>query len=192
MIFFLFLILKHLSTFGISNKMIHLGSQQSGLILQNLKSTRFNGNIPKRLRYQCEASLMGTMMKSLSKMFTDLVQRLTRAWRFSAALKSLLSSIGWWRPFLVGNKKWNLYLEWQEPWSSGNGRRLMCERSWVWIPPPFTRWTWHIFTLICCKNCIACLKRPKINKKEAGVAHLKKITYRDGNTMIRQSEPLPT
>ena len=24
------------------------------------------------------------------------------------------------------------------------------------------------FTLICCKNCIACLKRPKINKKEAG------------------------
>ena len=27
----------------------------------------------------------------------------------------------------------------------------------------------HFFTLICCKNCIACLKRPKINKKEAGV-----------------------
>ena len=26
----------------------------------------------------------------------------------------------------------------------------------------------HIFTLICCKNCNACLKRPKINKKEAG------------------------
>ena len=24
------------------------------------------------------------------------------------------------------------------------------------------------FTLICCKNCIACLKRPKINEKEAG------------------------
>ena len=25
------------------------------------------------------------------------------------------------------------------------------------------------FTLICCKNCIVCLKRPKINEKEAGV-----------------------
>ena len=27
----------------------------------------------------------------------------------------------------------------------------------------------HFFTLICCKNCIVCLKRPKINGKEAGV-----------------------
>ena len=26
-----------------------------------------------------------------------------------------------------------------------------------------------IFTLICCKNSIVCLKRPKINEKEAGV-----------------------
>ena len=25
------------------------------------------------------------------------------------------------------------------------------------------------FTLICCKNCIVCLKRPKITEKEAGV-----------------------
>ena len=24
----------------------------------------------------------------------------------------------------------------------------------------------YFFTLICCKNCIVCLKRPKINKKE--------------------------
>ena len=23
----------------------------------------------------------------------------------------------------------------------------------------------HFFTLICCKNCIVCLKRPKINEK---------------------------
>ena len=29
------------------------------------------------------------------------------------------------------------------------------------------------FTLICCKNSIAvCLKRPKINKKRPGLAHL--------------------
>ena len=27
----------------------------------------------------------------------------------------------------------------------------------------------HFFTLICYKNCIVCLKRPKINEKEAGV-----------------------
>ena len=27
----------------------------------------------------------------------------------------------------------------------------------------------HFFTFICCKNCNVCLKRPKINKKEAGV-----------------------
>ena len=32
------------------------------------------------------------------------------------------------------------------------------------------------FTFICCKNCIVCLKRPKINKKEARVGPiLKKI-----------------
>ena len=28
----------------------------------------------------------------------------------------------------------------------------------------------HFVTLICCKNCIVCLKRPKINEKEAGVS----------------------
>ena len=27
----------------------------------------------------------------------------------------------------------------------------------------------HFFTLICSKNCIVCLKRMKINEKEAGV-----------------------
>ena len=27
----------------------------------------------------------------------------------------------------------------------------------------------HFFTLICCKNCIVCLKRLKVNEKEAGV-----------------------
>jgi len=30
------------------------------------------------------------------------------------------------------------------------------------------------FTFICCKNCIVCLKRPKINEEEAGLAHFKK------------------
>ena len=33
----------------------------------------------------------------------------------------------------------------------------------------------HFSTYICCKNCIdVCLKRPKINKKMPGLAHLKK------------------
>ena len=33
-----------------------------------------------------------------------------------------------------------------------------------------TGWTFlTFFTLICCKNCIVCLKRPKMNEKEAGV-----------------------
>ena len=38
---------------------------------------------------------------------------------------------------------------------------------WVQIPTPYTGWTF--FTLISCKNCIVCLKRPKINVKDAGV-----------------------
>ena len=34
----------------------------------------------------------------------------------------------------------------------------------------------HFFTYICCKNCNVCLKRPKINEKEAGDGHfLKKL-----------------
>ena len=32
----------------------------------------------------------------------------------------------------------------------------------------------HFFTFICCKNCNVCLKRPKINEKEAGDGPLKK------------------
>ena len=36
-----------------------------------------------------------------------------------------------------------------------------------WNPSAKTGWTF--FTLVCCKNGIVCLKRPKINKKEAGV-----------------------
>ena len=36
----------------------------------------------------------------------------------------------------------------------------------------------HFFTYICCKNCYVCLKRPKINEKEAEVGpfFLKKTT----------------
>ena len=34
----------------------------------------------------------------------------------------------------------------------------------------------HIFTLNCCKNCIVCLKRQKINGQEAGVGPFKNKT----------------
>ena len=57
-------------------------------------------------------------------------------------------------------------------------RRIVIKRSWVRIPAPDTGW--KIFTLICCKNGIVCLKRPKINKKEAGHGHfLKKTPLKD-------------
>ena len=42
----------------------------------------------------------------------------------------------------------------------------MFERLWVRIPVPYTGLTF--FTLICYKICIVYLKRPNINKKEAG------------------------
>ena len=58
-------------------------------------------------------------------------------------LKNQLSIILCWK---------NLYRI--EPWSSGYGRQLMFERSWVWIPVMYTGWAWHFFTLISCKNCI--------------------------------------
>ena len=51
------------------------------------------------------------------------------------------------------------------------GGRLTFWRPWVRIPAPYTGWIWHFFTFICCKNWIVCLKRPKINEKEAGLTH---------------------
>ena len=41
----------------------------------------------------------------------------------------------------------------------------------------------HFFTYICCKNCNVCLKRPKINKKEAGVGPFYKKTTRQLNRL---------
>ena len=51
------------------------------------------------------------------------------------------------------------------PWSSGYGRRLTFRRSWVWIPAPYTGWTWHFSHWFFVKICIVCLKRPKIKEK---------------------------
>ena len=55
----------------------------------------------------------------------------------------------------------------REPWSSGYERRLTFQRLRVLIAAPYTGWTF--FTLICCKNCIVCLRKLKLNEKEAGV-----------------------
>ena len=70
----------------------------------------------------------------------------------------------------------------REPWSSGYGWRLRFKRSWVEIPAPYTGWTFY--TLICCKNCFVCLKRPKINEKEAGVGPFFKKEFHVGGGKI--------
>ena len=57
----------------------------------------------------------------------------------------------------------------REPWSSGYGLLKGCGfKSQSRILDG------HFFPLICSINCIVCLKRPKINKKEAGVGPFKK------------------
>ena len=64
----------------------------------------------------------------------------------------------------------------RELWSSGYGMRLMFQRLWVWIPAPYTGWSF--FTFICCKNynfynkCL--FEKTKINGKEAGDGPFKK------------------
>ena len=64
---------------------------------------------------------------------------------------------------------WVLYYktkQGREPRLSDYGRRLMFRSSWVWIPAPYAGWTF--FTFNCCENCKVCLKKTKINEKEAG------------------------
>ena len=94
-------------------------------------------------------------------------------WRSAVFLHPTVSVL--WLQINKGNVPCNLLRHWsrevlgRDPWSCGYGRRLMFWRSWVQIPAPYTGWTLHFFTLTCCKNCIACLKRLKINEKEAGI-----------------------
>ena len=65
------------------------------------------------------------------------------------------------------------YLFGPEPWSSGNGRRLICERSWVQISAKDNRFFsfLHVFVV----QLWWCLKRPKNTKKRSGMAQIKKI-----------------
>ena len=82
-----------------------------------------------------------------------------------------------------GSKQASSVTRWQdcfclgwEPWSNGYGKRLTGRRLWVRILAPYTGWT--IFTDNCCKNCNdVCLKRPKINEKEAAVDPFKKDCF---------------
>ena len=75
-------------------------------------------------------------------------------------------------------------------WSSGYGygRRLTSKRSWVWILAPDTGRTF--FHINCCKNCFVCLKRPKINEKEAMMAHFLKVYFRGRHSSVDLSAPL--
>ena len=57
----------------------------------------------------------------------------------------------------------------------------MFERLYVQILAPYTGWKFgHFFILISCKNCTVCLKRLKINEKEAGVCPFLKKMYLKG------------
>ena len=61
----------------------------------------------------------------------------------------------------------------REPWSSGYGKRLMFRTSWVRFLALYTGWTiFHVYLMY---NCNVCLKRPKLNKKEARIGPLKKL-----------------
>ena len=72
-----------------------------------------------------------------------------------------------------------------EPWSSGYGMRLMFWRSWVWIPAPYTGWTFfHIKLLL--KNATFVWKWQKINKKRPGIGPFKKyIEYWSASRLRR-------
>ena len=72
--------------------------------------------------------------------------------------------------------------------------------QWLWVtthyqevvgsnPGAFYRWTF--FALICCKNYIVCLKRPKRNEKEAGVGPFKKRLHLMQASSQRQGLPTP-
>ena len=46
----------------------------------------------------------------------------------------------------------------------------------------FKSWCWTFLAMNCCKNCIVCLKRSKINEREAGVSPF--LTFYYATTMM--------
>ena len=69
-----------------------------------------------------------------------------------------------------------LHLNWvwfyEQQWSSGYGRRLKFYRLWVWIPGPYTRWTFFHINLW--QKLKYLFEKGQKNQKEAGIALLKK------------------
>ena len=77
----------------------------------------------------------------------------------------------------------------REPWSSGYGRRLSFWRMWVWIPVPYTGWTFFHINLL--QNCIDhCLKKTKNKRKEAGDGPFFKKKHFNGNRSHPGSIPV--
>ena len=77
-------------------------------------------------------------------------------------------------PMAIQVKKWCFY-SWnqtkniifgREPWSSGYGRWLTFQRSWVRILAPDTGWTWHFSHWFVVK--IVCLFEKTENKRKRG------------------------
>ena len=126
-------------------------------------------------------------LRYLYKYVLQLIKRHHCEWTVSPSYLVISGSGLQYLPKVTQTREENVW----EPWSSGYGRWLMIERSWVQIPAPYTVWNWHFLTLICCKNCIAvCLKRPKIKEKDAGVRpFFKKI--REGRTSLEMNFIVP-
>ena len=72
-----------------------------------------------------------------------------------------------------------IYIGRREPWSSGYGKRLASRNRE--FESKHCILDGYYLTLYCCKTCIFCLKRPKINEKEAGVAHYKNLNGLNSN-----------
>ena len=80
-------------------------------------------------------------------------------------LNPVIGSFDWYCVNCLSNKANRSPCLGREPSSKGYGRRLMSERLWVQTPVPDTRWIiFHIFVV----KLDWCLKRLKINEKEAG------------------------
>ena len=104
-------------------------------------------NIRNFVRFQLSTSIAALMLISLSTIFNT--------------------------PNPLNPMQVKTIFNWREPWSSGYGRRLMSWRSWVWIPAPYTGWTFS--TLTCYKIVLLFVrKRPKRKKEEAGDGHFLK------------------
>ena len=75
----------------------------------------------------------------------------------------------------------------REPWSSGSKRRLISEGCEFESQHQIL--DGHFFALICCKIWIVCLKRPKINEKDAEAVPLLQNKF---SASVATPMPTPT